>query len=129
MFPRSEPARHRALKIATSATGLADKAVSLFYEKRLHAQTSDVWVERCRAQISGVLGALEADRAQRASSYWFGERIGHADIAVGAALRFLGEAHPGLVAMAQYPRLAAHTARLEALPVFRKIVQPFNAPA
>jgi glutathione S-transferase len=30
MFPRVEPARHRALWIATLATGLGDKAVSLF---------------------------------------------------------------------------------------------------
>src|SRR5262245_8132755 len=36
MFPVEEPARHRALRIAALATGLGDKAVSLFYEKRLH---------------------------------------------------------------------------------------------
>src|SRR5262245_59135288 len=32
MFPTEEPARHRALKVAALATGLADKCVSLFYE-------------------------------------------------------------------------------------------------
>ncbi|MGH6961996.1 MAG: glutathione S-transferase family protein [Dongiaceae bacterium] len=129
MFPAGEPARHRALKIATLATGLADKAVSLFYEKRLHRDVSDVWVERCRAQIAAVLAALEADRAGRAGPYWFGDRIGHADIAVAAALRFLAEAHPGLVSLAAYPALAAHAAKLEALPAFQQIQQPFIAPA
>lgn len=129
MFPRAEPARHKALGVAALATGLADKAVSLFYEKRLHSTVSDVWVSRCRSQIGAVLGALEADRAARRSAYWFGERIGHADIAVAAALRFVAEAHAGLIAMAGYPALAAHAERLEALPAFRKIAQPFIPPA
>ena len=89
MFPAAEPARHRALRVASLGTGLAEKAVSLFYEKRLHREVSDVWVSRCRGQIEGVLAALEADRAARPSAYWFGERIGHADIAVaGCAAAF-----------------------------------------
>ncbi|MGH6932605.1 MAG: glutathione S-transferase C-terminal domain-containing protein, partial [Dongiaceae bacterium] len=75
------------------------------------------------------LAALEADRAGRTSAYWFGERIGHADIAVAAVLGFIAEAHPGLIAMADYPALAAHAARLEALPAFLEIKQPFIAPA
>ena len=129
MFPAAEPARHRALKIAALATGLADKAVSLFYEQRLHGEVSAFWVERCRAQIGAVLVALEADRADGTDAYWFGPRIGHADIAVTAALRFLAEAHPGLASMAEFPALAAHAARLEALPAFQAIQQPFIAPA
>jgi glutathione S-transferase len=129
LFPSAEPARHQALKITALATGTADKAVSLFYEKVLHRQVSDVWVDRCRTQISGVLTVLEADRAGRAGAYWFGERIGHADIAVAAALRFIAEAHPGLIALADFPKLAAHAARLEALPVFQRIAQPFIPPA
>jgi glutathione S-transferase len=129
MFPAAEPARHRALKVAALATGMAEKAVSLFYEKLLHREVSDVWINRCRAQISGVLAQLETDRAGRGGGYWFGERIGHADIAVAAALRFLAEAHPGLVSMADFPALSAHAARLEALPAFREISQPFIPPA
>ncbi len=129
MFPVAEPARHQALKVAAFATGLADKAVSLFYEKRLHREVSDAWVDRCRAQIDATLAVLEADRVRRASAYWFGERIGHADIAVAATLRFVGEAHPGLIGLKDYPALRAHAARLEALPVFQKIAQPFIAPA
>ncbi|MBK1866139.1 glutathione S-transferase family protein [Aestuariivirga sp. YIM B02566] len=128
LFPRREPARHRALKVAALATGLADKGVSLFYEKRLHREASTVWVERCRGQILGVLAELEADRAARATSYWFGDRIGHADIAVAVALRFLNEAHPGLARMENYRGLTDHAARLEALPVFRTVAQAFIPP-
>lgn len=128
MFPAKEPARHRALMVAALATGFGDKAASLFYETRLHREVSEVWVERCRGQISAVLGVLETDRAHRKTDYWFGDRIGHADIAVAAVLRFVGEAHPGLVPMAKYPALAAHAARCEALPAFKTISQPFIPP-
>ena len=76
-----------ALKVCALATGLADKAVSLIYERVLHPITSEVWVARCRAQIADVLAVLESDRAAKSSSrFWFGDAIGHADIAVACAL-------------------------------------------
>lgn len=129
LFPAEEPARYRALRIAALATGLAEKSVSLFYEKRLHREVSDLWEERCVSQISGALAVLEADRAARDSEYWFADRIGHADIAVVAALRHMYDAHPGLVRESDFPALADHRRRLEALPVFQEIQQPFIAPA
>jgi glutathione S-transferase len=129
MFPVAEPARRRALKVATLGVHMAEKAVSLFYEKALHKETSDVWTNRCRVQITGALSALEPDRAARKTDYWFGERIGQADIAVAAALRFIGDAHPGVVSMADFPALAAHSNRCEALPVFQSIQQKFIPPA
>lgn len=129
MFPRAEPARRRALKVAGLATGLGDKAVSLFYERRLHKEVSDVWVNRCRAQMSATLAVLESDRAGRQGAYWFGDRIGHADIAVACVLRFIAEAHPGLMPMSDHPALGAHAAKCEALPAFKAIQQPFIPPA
>lgn len=129
MFPAAEPARQPALKIAALATGLAEKAVSLFYETRFHREVSKVWVKRCRSQISAVLTALEASRADRVGDYWFDNRISHADIAVAVVLRFIAEAHPGLVSMADSPALRAHADRLEALPAFQAIIQPFVAPS
>ncbi len=72
---------------------------------------------------------LEASRAESRSGYWFSERIGHADIAVAAVLRFLKDVHPDLVAIADHPHLSAHAAKLEALPVFQTISQAFIPPA
>lgn len=129
MFPRDEPARHHALRIATLATGLGEKAVSLFYEKRLHTEISASWAGRCRMQIDSVLAALEAERRAIASPDWFGAAIGHADIAVAVVLRFIAEVHGDVVTPGRFPALAAHAARLEALPVFREISQAFVAPA
>jgi glutathione S-transferase len=128
LFPRAEPARHQALKVAALAAGLGDKAVSLFYEKRLHKEVSDVWINRCRAQIMAVLDVLETDRASRATEYWFGDRMGHADIVVATVLGFVAEAHPGLISLTDFPELNAHAARLEALPVFQEIKQVFIPP-
>jgi glutathione S-transferase len=129
LFPRQEPARHRALRVAALAMGFAEKAVSLFYELRLHDPISETWAGRCRSQISGALAALERERAERIGDWWFGERIGHADIALACALRFASDAHPDHVVLSDYPALAAHSARCEALKVFQAINQPFIPPA
>lgn len=129
LFPTEEPARRKALKVAALATGLADKAVSLFYELRLHDHPSPDWMIRCRGQIEATLDALEADRTTRPTPYWFGEAIGHADIAVACAMRHAGDSHPGLIRPEARPALAAHCARLEALPVFQAIQQEFVPPS
>ena len=129
LIARSGEARRKALKVCALATGLADKAVSLLYERILHKETSDVWVARCRAQVSGVLDVLEQDRAQRKTAYWFGETINHADIAVACALRFVREAHPGAFDDPRYPALTAHAAHCEALPPFQEIVQVLIPPS
>jgi glutathione S-transferase len=128
MTPRGEPARHRALRISALASGIADMFVSLFYEQRLHEGASPMLIARRTSQIAGALAVLEAERAAVQSTYLFGGRIGHADIAVAAVLRHLGEAHPGLIDMTHYPALAGHAAQLESLPVFTQIFQVFDVP-
>lgn len=129
MFPASEPERRRAMKIAALATGMADNGVSLFYETYLHQSPSAMLVERRRGQVLGTLRTLEEDRAARSTPYWFGERIGHADIAVACALRHVGDSLPGLIDPASYPQVHAHAARLESLEVFQAVSQPFVPPS
>jgi len=120
--------RRRALKICALATGMADKAVSLVYERLLHERSTAAWLERCRRQVGAVLDALEADRGSSGTAWWQGERIGHADIAVGCALRFLREAHPDAFDLAAWPALARHAEACEGLPAFQAVVQPFHVP-
>ena len=129
MIAQSGRQRRQALKICALATGLADKAVSLLYEHVLRQERSKLWAERCETQIGGVLDVLETERAAIGSPFWFGERINHADIAVGCALRFTREAHAKLFEAARYPALSAHAARCEALPSFQEIVQPLSPPS
>ncbi|HWL70438.1 MAG TPA: glutathione S-transferase family protein [Geminicoccus sp.] len=129
MIARAGDARRHTLKTCALAMGLADKAVSLFYEGALHREKSTVWVERCTRQIAAVLDVLEAERAPRPGPWWSGERIGHVDIAVAVALRFLKDAHPGRFEHERWPALAAHSDQCEALPVFQEIAQAFSPPA
>jgi len=129
LFPRTELERHRALRVASFACGLADKAVSLFYERRMHVHPSSQWEPRLVRQIDNVLAMLESERAARPGPWWFGATLGHADIALACALRFAAEAHPALIDPQAFPALTAHSEACEALPVFRKIRQAFVPPA
>lgn len=124
-----EPERHRALKVCALAGGIADKAVTLFYEIRMHSQVSDSYVQRCTAQISAGLAELEKSYASLIGPFWSGDRIGHADIAMAATLRFLNEAHAGRIDLSACPVLQEHATRLEALPLFSEIAQAFIAPS
>lgn len=121
-------ARRGALKLCALATGMADKAVSLMYERLLHKETSEAWIGRCRTQIADVLQVLENDRAGRETPWWLGERIGHVDIATACAIRFIREAHAGLFDPGRWPALDGHAARCEALEPFQRRAQPLIPP-
>lgn len=129
LIPASGNARRDVLRIAAFTCGLGEKAVSLFYEHRLHDVTSQLWIERCTSQMLGTLTMLERERAALMRSYWGGERPGHADIAVACVLRFIGEAHPGLIDWSAFPALTAHCETCEEMDVFQAIAQPFIPPA
>jgi glutathione S-transferase len=128
MLPSRGEARRRQLRFCALATGLGDKSVSLLYERVLRKEQLELWVERCEAQIKGVLDVLEQARAAVTTPWLNGDRIGHSDIAVACVLRFTREAHPHLFDGSRYQALAAHAARCEALPAFREIVQPLSPP-
>jgi glutathione S-transferase len=128
MIARSGEARWKHQRICALAMGLGDKGVSLLYERVLRKDKQlDLWVERCKSQITGVLEVLEKERAAVTTPYWSGEKIGHADIAVACVLRFTGEAHPASFDD-RYPALKAHSVACEALPPFQEIVQPLAPP-
>jgi glutathione S-transferase len=125
LIPARGPARRGVLKVCALGAGLAEKAVSLVYERVLHERATAAWVDRCRGQIRAALDALEADRAAGAGSWWFGADLTHADVMVACALRFLGEAHGEMFDLSGWPALGAHAARCEATPVFQRHTQPF----
>lgn len=128
LFPTVEPDRHRAMKVAALATGMADKTVALFYEIHMHDQHSSGLKARLTMQILGALAALESSRIEAKGEWWFGGAIGHADIAVACAFRHLTEALPDVVGAQDYPAVRAHCARLEAMPVFQEHSQAFTPP-
>lgn len=125
----SGPARRASLRRIALATGLADKAVSLVYERLLHDTVSAQWSDRCIAQIRDTLALLEAERATCPGSFWHGDTPGHDDIALACALRFASEAHPGLIALEATPALNAHAIKCESMPLFMAVSQRFIPPS
>jgi glutathione S-transferase len=126
LAPPSGPERRRCLRLCALAASVAEKGVSLLYETVLHEAPSQVWIDRCRAQIGEVLDALEAERARGGTPYWMGPALSHADIITACAIRFVGEAHGDLFDPARWPSLAALAERCEALEPFQAVVQPLT---
>ncbi len=126
LAPASGEARRAVLKICALGAGLADKAVALVYERVLHETVSRTWIDRCESQVGEVLNLLDEDRAKSGALWWFGDKLSHADIMVGCALRFIEEAHGKTFNMAQWPALTAHGVRCEDLEVFQAHCQPFK---
>ena len=125
----SGPDRRATLRVVTLAMGVAERTVSLYYARHLADAPSPLLTRRLADQIASTLSALENDRVERRQSWWLGNEIGHADIAVACALRHMADAVPDLWDPVAHPALAEHCARAEALPVFREISQPFIGPS
>jgi len=131
LIPATGVLRRRVLKACALGAGLADKAVSLVYERVLHERATPMWVDRCRSQMSGVLDALESERAAGPGPWWFGEALTHADIMIACAMRFVSEAHADVFDLAAWPALKTHSEACEAMAAFQAFQQPFfvSAPA
>jgi glutathione S-transferase len=125
LIARRGPLRRRVLKVCALGAGLADKAVSLVYERVLHERATPLWIDRFRSQMSGVLDALEAERSAASGPWWLGESLTHADIMIACALRFVSEAHAEAFDIGAWPTLAAHSSACEAMAAFQAVQHPF----
>ena len=74
------------------------------------------WVDRVMGQLSAGLSALDAELPQ---SGWISGELGLADISAVCAFGFIEGVVADLVETNRYPKLAAFSARAEALPAFR----------
>jgi glutathione S-transferase len=126
LLPRSGAMRRQGLRVIGFATGVADKAVSLFYERLLREAPSQVWLDRCRTQIFETLDMLNAERSAQSSAYWLGEHLSHADIALACTWRFMSEALADVMVAERWSSLRRDAARLEEHVLFREICQPFT---
>jgi glutathione S-transferase len=127
LIARSGPERRATLRLCALAMGLADKAVSLLYERvlRQEGKRSAIWMDRCEAQIRETMALLESERSLAPGPFWF-RALSHADIALTCALRFVSEAHPHLARDQAHPNLRAHAERCEATPLFQSAVQALH---
>lgn len=125
LLPRSGPQRIAGLRLCGLAAGVAEKAVSLVYERLLHEAPSALWTERCQRQVLETLALLDREKQARGTPFLLGEQLSHADIAVVCAVTFIVEAHPGLLDRNGLPALDALRGRCEEMPEFVEIRQPF----
>jgi glutathione S-transferase len=117
--------RRDMLRIGAFAAGVADKGVSLVYE-RAFREGLPMWVERCEAQVNETLDLLEDERGSRGGEWLFGDTMSHADVILGTMFRFMTEALPGQFDMDGWNALSAHAAACEALPEFAAAYQAYR---
>ena len=92
--------------------------MQIFYERNLRPpeKQHQPWLDRVQGQLLAAYGALE--KATRQGAWFGGGRLMQPDIAVAVAWRFAQHAVPEIVKAANFPGLAAHSARAEILPAF-----------
>ena len=112
LIPAEGAVRRRALRAVVTATGAADKAIAISYERRRPAQEqSSDWIDRCRTQIEAALGELEAEA-------WPGARLTQAEITAATMLAYVRRVEPALLAPEAWPRLQRMAADCERQPAF-----------
>jgi glutathione S-transferase len=126
MTPTNGAARRAALKLCALASGMADKAVSLVYERHVHERPNPKWIKRCTGQISRVLNVLEVERAGQHTPFWFGEDMAHGDIMVSCAVNFMRDALADDIDLSPWKALGEHTDKCEGLPEFREALMKFK---
>jgi glutathione S-transferase len=128
LLPVAGRERREALQLMALASGAAEKAVSQVYERifRPAEKQHQPWIDRCAVQMRGALRELDRACAHRADGWLVGDRITQADVTVVTAWTFI-EGALGASA-AEYPALAAHATRCEALPAFSATRVAFHAP-
>ncbi len=107
----------KALRLIGFALAANEKTVQMVYEKTLRPAEKhhQPWLDRVQGQLQRAYAPLEQETPQG----WFGgNKPNQADISVAVAWRFTQSRFPDVVTAARHPKLAAHSARAEALPVF-----------
>jgi len=127
LVPRSGEARRRVMAATTLAAGLADKARLQMYELlfRPASLRHPPLTARLHGQMLAAAAELEKLCAASTTPYLFGDRISQADVTLGCAITYATET---VKLEAPLPAVRARCARLDALPAFREIYLPFDAP-
>lgn len=118
LIPAEGAARRQVLRAVVTATGAADKAIAISYERRRPvSEQSSGWIDRCRTQIAAALGELEGET-------WSGTRLIQAEITTATMLAYVRRVEPALLAPEAWPRLQRMSADCESRPAFRACPLP-----
>ncbi len=119
LMPADGKARQEALRIAGLALAACEKCVQIVYEKehRPADKRHPGWLDRVTQQANAAFAELEKSVA-KASPWLDGTRFGAPDVVVACAWRFSQYYDSVEVPAANFPALAAYSARAERLPEF-----------
>jgi glutathione S-transferase len=118
MVPIASGERRTVLRVDAVAVGLAEKLYErgIEFARRDASKRDPVIIERVETQIFSALSWLEGLKA----THWLcGEHMSRADVSSAIAYTYLIEKQPGLVQFRQFPLIAAHRERCEALLQFK----------
>lgn len=120
LTPAHPAAFLRHQRIVGLALAACEKTVQIVYENRLRPEEKrhQPWLDRVGGQLDHAYALLEADLAA-AAPWLFGDRPLQADVTAAVAWQFTQGVLPGRVSADRHPRLAALSAKAEALPAFR----------
>lgn len=119
LMPSGAAAHTHALRHIGLALAACEKTVSIVYERNLRPaeKQHEPWVERVRGQLLAAYGALEREMPD---GWLTGGIPQQPEITTAIAWRFTRHVISDLVPAGDFPRLAALSARAEALPPFRE---------
>jgi glutathione S-transferase len=117
LLPAAPAARARALRAIGPALAACEKTAQIVYEHSLRPaeKVHQPWLDRVQEQLLAALKLLEAE-----VDAFDADALDQAAVTAAVTWSFVRLMVPQIVAGDAFPRLAAWTARAEALPVFRR---------
>lgn len=111
--------RRLEARLVSLALAACEKSVQAVYELNLRPEERHhkPWLDRIQGQRSAAFSALEHELGAHPEAF---ARTSHAAIAAAVAFQFAGSELGDQINAAHYPKLAAHSARMEAHPIFQK---------
>lgn len=119
LWAKNAEERRVQARVVSLALAACEKSVQAVYELNLRPEERhhQPWLDRIKGQRSAAFGALERELGTHPQTF---ARTSHAAIAAAVAFQFANSELGDQVAPATFPKLAAHSARMEALPIFQK---------
>ena len=117
LWPADPASRTRALHATGLALAACEKIVQIVYEHNLRPAVHAPWLERVQGQMMAALTGLDAEIARHPLAAEE-NALTQAGLSAAIAWRFMQIKLAAPVADAACPALAAHSARVEALPSF-----------
>lgn len=117
LWPADLASRTRALRTTGLALAACEKVMQIYYEHNLRPAAHAPWLERVHQQLLAALTSLDAEIARHPPAA-DEKTLAQDGLVAAIAWRFMQIKLVTPVADAQCPALAAHAARVEALPSF-----------